>query len=841
MESGSMAAPRPAGGDGPQGSAHGEKGLKTDALGYISNLVIGVASTAPAYTSRRRSASSSPSPASGARAGRAARLVRPDAVRRGRLPLPQPGRPRLRHDASPGSRARSGPQLGWLNGWAIVVADIIVMATLAQIAGKLHVPARRLGLGRRRTGAAIVVGGRLDRGDDVDLLTAASSCPRAIQSCAADRRDRHLALFAVVALVKVYASNPADSITPQPRLVQPVRPRLRARSSTACCSAIFIYWGWDSGVAVNEESEDRTTGPGRAAVVSTILLVLIYVVVSAAAQAYDGTGFLDDNSDDVLSVLGTEVFGSPLGQAADPRRAHLGVGVDADDDPADRAHDAVDGALGRDPRGFGASTRASDADLLDALDGRGLDRLDGRSSRAQPSQNVLGDSISALGFAIASTTASPAWRARSTSAARSSRACATSSWPGSSVLGFVMMAYVFDQGLHDYDQGLRGGLQLLPAVVGIEIADRHRHRRPAARRRARCSSAWFATATFFRRKLEVGTRSDGPSRPPANTAARDWSSAAAAGTLASQCRPARPSTSPPPPSGGIARGGRKPQTTREEAEGRSPSRRERHDDQDPDRVLIFDTTLRDGEQSPGISLNTTEKLEIAHQLARLGVDVIEAGFPIASPGDFEAVQAIAREVHGPIIAGLARANPADVDARLGGGARRRAPADPHLRLDLRHPHRAPAAVHARGRQGPGARRRSRSASGSSTTSSSRRWTPRAPTSTSRPRSCRSRSTRARRRSTSPTPSATRCRTSTRRPGARSTSCAPGLNDVALSVHCHDDLGLAVANSFAGVLAGARQVECAINGIGERAGNASLEEIVMLLHTRRPTSACARAS
>ena len=82
---------------------------------------------------------------------------------------------------------------------------------------------------------------------------------------------------------------------------------------------------------------------------------------------------------------------------------------------------------------------------------------------------------------------------------------------------------------------------------------------------------------------------------------------------------------------------------------------------DPDRVLIFDTTLRDGEQSPGISLNTGEKLEIAHQLARLGVDIIEAGFPIASPGDFEAVQAIAREVHGPVIAGLARAHAADVD------------------------------------------------------------------------------------------------------------------------------------------------------------------------------------
>src|SRR5215208_5614660 len=82
---------------------------------------------------------------------------------------------------------------------------------------------------------------------------------------------------------------------------------------------------------------------------------------------------------------------------------------------------------------------------------------------------------------------------------------------------------------------------------------------------------------------------------------------------------------------------------------------------DPERVIVFDTTLRDGEQSPGISLNPGEKLEIAHQLARLGVDVIEAGFPIASPGDFEAVRAIAREVEGPVIAGLARAHAADIE------------------------------------------------------------------------------------------------------------------------------------------------------------------------------------
>ena len=194
--------------------------------------------------------------------------------------------------------------------------------------------------------------------------------------------------------------------------------------------------------------------------------------------------------------------------------------------------------------------------------------------------------------------------------------------------------------------------------------------------------------------------------------------------------------------------------------GEPQEKPKRRNDMDHDRVLIFDTTLRDGEQSPGISLNTAEKLEIAQQLARLGVDIIEAGFPIASPGDFEAVQAIAREVHGPVIAGLARAHADGRRARLGGGPRRRAPAHPHLPLDLGHPHRAPAAVHARGRQGPGPRRRGPREGAVSTTSSSRRWTPRAPTSSSPPRCSGSPSTRARRRSTSPTPSATRCRTST---------------------------------------------------------------------------------
>ena len=126
---------------------------------------------------------------------------------------------------------------------------------------------------------------------------------------------------------------------------------------------------------------------------------------------------------------------------------------------------------------------------------------------------------------------------------------------------------------------------------------------------------------------------------------------------------------------------------------------------DANRVHIFDTTLRDGEQSPGISLNTAEKVEIAQQLARLGVDVIEAGFPITSPGDFEAVEAIARGVEGPVICGLARTHKADIDAAWGAIKDAAAAAHPHLHLDLRHPHRAPAADRPRGRQGPGPGRR----------------------------------------------------------------------------------------------------------------------------------------
>jgi 2-isopropylmalate synthase len=255
------------------------------------------------------------------------------------------------------------------------------------------------------------------------------------------------------------------------------------------------------------------------------------------------------------------------------------------------------------------------------------------------------------------------------------------------------------------------------------------------------------------------------------------------------------------------------------------------DASDANRVHIFDTTLRDGEQSPGISLNTQEKVEIAQQLARLGVDVIEAGFPITSPGDFDAVQEIARRVEGPVICGLSRTHKADIDAAWGAvkGAERPSihtfvsTSDIHIehqlqstRDDVKGQARAAVAL-------------ARSYcdrvefSPMDATRADVEFTAEVcaiaieegATVINIPDTVGY---------TTPAEYAEYFR--------RLYELVPGLSEVRTSVHCHDDLGLAVANSYAGVLAGARQVECAVNGIGERAGNCSLEEIVMLLRTRK---------
>ena len=162
-----------------------------------------------------------------------------------------------------------------------------------------------------------------------------------------------------------------------------------------------------------------------------------------------------------------------------------------------------------------------------------------------------------------------------------------------------------------------------------------------------------------------------------------------------------------------------------------------------DTVKIFDTTLRDGEQSPGISLDVAEKLEIAEQLARLGVDVIEAGFPIASDGDFESVEAIAKAVRGPIIAGLSRTGFKDVDRAWEAVRHAETAAHPRVHRDVEDPHGEEAPHDAGAGEGRGRRRRSPGPRATSTTSSSRPRTATAPIPTSCARCARSRSTTAR--------------------------------------------------------------------------------------------------
>ncbi|MBI5343780.1 MAG: 2-isopropylmalate synthase [Deltaproteobacteria bacterium] len=248
------------------------------------------------------------------------------------------------------------------------------------------------------------------------------------------------------------------------------------------------------------------------------------------------------------------------------------------------------------------------------------------------------------------------------------------------------------------------------------------------------------------------------------------------------------------------------------------------------RVRIFDTTLRDGEQSPGASMNVEEKLLVARQLARLGVDIIEAGFAFSSPGDFEAVRRVALEVEGPTVCSLARAKPADIDAAweaLKGAPRPRihtfiSTSDIHLKHQFRLTREEALKMavemvrRARGyvndvEFSPMDASRSDVKylhevieavidAGATTVNIPDTVGYALPDSFG-----------------------------ALIKGIRES--VPNIEKAVISVHCHNDLGLAVANSLAAVMNGARQVECTINGIGERAGNASLEEIVMILKTR----------
>jgi 2-isopropylmalate synthase len=250
-----------------------------------------------------------------------------------------------------------------------------------------------------------------------------------------------------------------------------------------------------------------------------------------------------------------------------------------------------------------------------------------------------------------------------------------------------------------------------------------------------------------------------------------------------------------------------------------------------EKVLIFDTTLRDGEQSPGASMNLGEKILFARQLERLNVDIIEAGFPASSPGDFESVKRIAQEVRGPQIAGLARTTPKDIDTAWEALKHARAPrihvfiatSDIHLKHKLRKSREE--VLEEAGRAVAHAKRYTENVEFSceDATRSDPDYLARVleaaidagATTVNIPDTVGY---------TTPTEYA-KLLTYLRQK-------AKNIGKAVISVHCHDDLGMAVANSLTAIENGARQVECTVNGIGERAGNASMEEIVMALKTRK---------
>lgn len=253
------------------------------------------------------------------------------------------------------------------------------------------------------------------------------------------------------------------------------------------------------------------------------------------------------------------------------------------------------------------------------------------------------------------------------------------------------------------------------------------------------------------------------------------------------------------------------------------------DTRDPNRVLIFDTTLRDGEQSPGATMSHAEKLEIAGMLDEMGVDIIEAGFPIASEGDFAAVSDIAKASQNAVICGLARAQIPDIDRAWEAVRHARRPrihtfigtsplhrAIPNLTMDEMADRIHQTVTHARN------------------LCEDVQWSPMDATRTEHDYLCRVVEIAIKAGATTINIPDTVGYTAPRESAALIRMLqerVPGADGIIFATHCHNDLGMATANSLAAVEAGARQIECTINGLGERAGNTALEEVVMALKVR----------
>ena len=290
-----------------------DKGLKKGAISSISNIVIGVASTAPAYSLAATLGFIALVPGIGVHA--------PAVLVASFIPILLVAvayKYLNRADPDAGTTfawttRAFGPGLGWLNGWAIFLADVIVMASLSDIAAIYTF--KLFGFTElSESKAAILIAAVLWIAIMTWICWRGIELSAAIQRILLSAEVIILAIFAVVALVKIYGSHPpAHSIKPTGDWYNPFAVNF-GDLLDGILLGVFIYWGWDSGVAVNEESEDPANGPGKAAVVSTLLLLVIYLLVATGAQAFHGIGFLtnEENAEDVLNALGQGVLGEPL-------------------------------------------------------------------------------------------------------------------------------------------------------------------------------------------------------------------------------------------------------------------------------------------------------------------------------------------------------------------------------------------------------------------------------------------------------------------------------------------------------------------------------------------------
>jgi amino acid transporter len=285
-----------------------DKGLKKNAITFASNIVISVASVAPAYSLAATLGFIAAVPALGFQSP-AVILVAffPMAFIAAAYYYMNRADPDCGTTFAWVSKAL-GPYLGWQAGWAIVVADVLVMPSLADVAGNYTFQL----FGVTPTTAEVVAVGI------AWIIIMTAICYIGIELSARTQQVLlaleffTLLVFAIVALIKVYANHPAHSVTPQFSWFNPFDIQSVSALNGGILLAIFIYWGWDSGVSVNEETENSSTAPGRAAIISTFILVGIYLLVSTAAQAYGGLDNLVNNSSDVFAPLGKGVLGSGL-------------------------------------------------------------------------------------------------------------------------------------------------------------------------------------------------------------------------------------------------------------------------------------------------------------------------------------------------------------------------------------------------------------------------------------------------------------------------------------------------------------------------------------------------